>query len=536
MAAPALAVLLPAAWEGAVEDALRGAQAGPRARALLAAFHERHLPLTPRLALGLALLEGGGRPLAAPHWGAAFARMGEVLGMPGEVGQGAFWAAAADLFPEAVAEPVLRRAAAAVGLVMLFGAAGLGPVQDAPDAWALRIEAAVGRLLGDTAAMGRGFWIDAGIALHGRAIQRLRARGTVPLPPGGGLPVRPDPVLARLLLDLDPEFPPDAAPRRREVRALVRSETLRAGQRPREGGVEGIRLTRQPEDFADATLSELVLPHDVVVVKLLEEGFLVRHRPPLREPRRDLLVLGLTDAREPGPEGRALAKAGWADAVLRLQLILARMGRIACDFACAEALEGGVRAAALGPPAPLPAGVDPMRLAGDARRRLVMRSGLLPGLVDRQAPLPPAPLPQDPAACLAVLERAALAALAPAPVQRGAAPSPPPDPGGHACVVAIRTVSRSGTEGRRAVEDPDAFRSAVLAGLAPATRAQAVVLGVAWPARVEPGAALALLPARGSAAELTIDPDAPPRAALAATLGGLSAFLIGAVLDALDAG
>ena len=533
MQAVGLRIAGPEVWGGAVATA--------RAQALLAAFHERHVPLTPALAQALARLEGAALPAADQGWGRAFVRAGEALGSAALVGS-AFWAAALPVFATSVAEPILRHAAGRVGNMTLFGAAGLsvsaGPVTRA-DVGLLEI--AVNQALADVAVMGRGFWIVTGVALHGAASRAVEVKaGLARLRPGApGLPPEPDAALCRLLFETEPQFAEDRLARQRRQWARAKSMRKRSGVRPKQGGVAGIRASRRIEDFPDAVFSELILPTQVLADRLLHEGLLVRHRPPLREPKRDLLSLCFCDAQAAG-DGAALARAAWADAGLRLRLILWQLGLQRSDLLWAEAGTDGPMAAALRTEeVVLRAGLDPMQLAGPQRADMLMRSGLLPGFVDT--------LPQADALAPAegfALHLPALAALGLRALQdrtrrmhrrrQGAAERPrPADYARHLVLVCLPA---TGPEGRRAVADWPALRADLRAGLRREAAEGAVFAALLWPDRVERGArftAISDVPALARV-ELPVPDEPDPGLCLSRALGLLSGWMIDLTMEALD--
>ncbi|MGQ0566455.1 MAG: hypothetical protein ACT4OK_15485 [Gemmobacter sp.] len=519
----------------------RGLGGSARGRALLAAFHERHVPLTPALAEALARLEGAAQPGADAGWGRAYLRAGEALGIGGQVG-GAFWTAALPVFATTVAEPILRHAAGWVDTVTLFGAAPLA----APGAPVGRVEAglleaAVNNALSDVAVMGRGFWVVTGVALHGAATRAVAVKAGLARRGAGArhLAPEPDAALCRLMFETEPEFPDDRAAQQRRQRTRAKSVRKRSGIRPKEGGVAGIRPSRRIEDFPDAVFSELILPPQLLVNRLLHEGLLVRHRPPLREPKRDLLALCFCDA-QGGGDGAALAKAAWADAGLRLRLILAQRGLDRSDLVWAEA----------GPDAPLAAvmrteevvlraGLDPMLLAGPQRADMLIRSGLLPGFAD----LLPRSAALDPAEGFAP-HLPALAALGVQELQDRARPvrrrrdqvAEVPVPADYARHLVLACLPARGPEGRKALTDWTALRAEMRGHLRREVGDKTLFAALLWPDRAERGAAFTAVGDVPSLSDLTLPvPDDPdPRTCLAQMLGALSAWMIDLTLEALD--
>lgn len=518
-----------------------------RANALIRAFAERHVPLTARLAQEMARFEGTQVPVEDPGWGRGFARAGEAIGMSRVIGATAFWAGAVTDFRLSVAEPVLRRAAAECGAATLCGAAGLaadgsvGVTQD----WTRHFETHVDRLLGETDAMGRGFWIETAVCLHGAAMRSAERRaglvgrhfGRRPLSP------EPDPLLCRLMFEAEPAFPEDFRINRRKHRSHAVSVRKRSGYRPKEGGVSGIRASTQLEDLPDAMFSELMLPPELMINKLLHEGILVRHRPPFRQPKRDLLSLCLCDRRVLG-QGTGLVKAAWADAALRLQMILAQMGLQRSDLIWSERTSLGVAADVLRVEAvDLVRGLDPMLLQGESRTDRLARSGLLPGFVDTLAAT-------EPAGGLGESEESeALVALVRGGLDRlhtrfrvgtghlGKAKDVRHRPGDYFRRVVFVVLPDSHPDAGRIRTDWPSVRTGLRADLKKTIEEDAVIAVLVVPSRIVAGARFV---AGGDTVpvelqEILVPDDLPEEEALNAVLGGLSALFIQATMEAVDA-
>jgi hypothetical protein len=233
-----------------------------RAAALRAAFAERHVVLTPELAVRLAVLETAEAPTDAPLWGQAFRLAGQAVGQEQAVGRSRFWRGAVPAFHVLVAEPVLRRAMAACDGAGLAGAADLPPAHGLarPDRWQERFDGAVRQLLSGPDAMGRGFWIETAVRLQAAAWRDARSRaGHVPHRIGlHAVPPEADPLLCRLLFEAEPSFPEAFRLDSRRMRARQKSQRKRSGHRPKEGGVSGIRTSTIIDDLPDALISELI--------------------------------------------------------------------------------------------------------------------------------------------------------------------------------------------------------------------------------------------------------------------------------------
>lgn len=518
-----------------------------RASALIAAFAERHVALTPALATALAELERAEVPAESPIWGQAFRLAGQAVGQEPVVGRSRFWRGAVPAFPTLVAEPVLRRAMAASGGVGLAGAADLpvAHVTSRPDRWQARLEEIVRRFLSDTAMMGRGFWIEIAVRLQAAAFRDAQTRAGYLARRLGLQVVAPeaDPLLCRLLYEAEPEFPESFRLDIRRIRARHKSQRKRAGHRPKEGGVSGIRTSTILDDLTDALVSELVLPSRIVVDRLLHEGLIVRHRPPYRQPKRDLLVLGLADRRADGPAG-AIAKAAWADAGIRLQILLGQMGLPLSDLVWSEARSTGLSADLLRvEDAEASVDLDPIRLQGTLRAATLFRSGLMPGFTDTTGATDPIPADLDgPEELVPQLARAGLRRLQIRHrIDKGRL-GPGADiahrPSDYARRIAVVVLPSATELAQRAKADWTVVRGQLSATMARVMEEETRLIALVPPREVTVGAGFTvvgdLIP--GGIVEAVPDAEATPAEAVNRVVGLLSATLISVVLGALDAG
>lgn len=535
---------VPRLWiDGSVREwAPSGREAG-----LIQAYAERHVVLTPGLASALVALETAETQAEAPIWGQAFRLAGRFVGQEQVVGRSRFWRWAVPSFHLLVAEPVLRRAMTACNGAGLAGAADLpGPTDlPRPDRWQARFETIVRQFLSDPAMMGRGFWIETAVRLQAAAMQQAQRRA-------GHLSRRialhlvapeADALLCRLLYEAEPEFPEAFRLDSRRIRARQKSQRKRAGHRPKEGGVSGIRTSTVLDDLPDALVSELVLPKRLVVDRLLHEGLIVRHRPPYRQPKRDLLVLGLADRRADGPGG-AIAKAAWADAALRLQILLGQMGMPLSDLVWAEARATGLAADLLRvEDAEASAGLDPIRLQGALRASRLFRSDLMPGFPDTLGATDPLPVGADGQGELMVqLARSGLRRLQVRHRFQGGRLGPGADiahrPADYARRIAMIVLPAGSEFATRAGDDWTAVRGQINATLARVMEDETRVIAIIPPRDIAPGHGFAVVGdlIAGGRVDAAPDPDIPAAEAVNRVLGHLSATLISAVVEAVDAG
>lgn len=360
---------------------------GTGAMRLRDAFAQRHVPLSGALASMLERFLASRQPLLDPFWGRAFGCMAKSLGISGAVGGQSLMLNARLRFPLIVAEPVLRHAARRAGLLPLAGH-GVEPVE--PEAFQkaqASLELATQAALADPEVMGRPFWVHAALDLLQEAHRLATARARTSAAAASG---ECDPALAALIFLHPPRFDLARQHERPRRRARQVSAHRRAGIRPKEGGVAGIRQSRSLEDLPDGLFSEMIQPRMLLANKLLHEGLLVRHRPPRRDPRRDLLAVALQGADRDDGMG-LLVKAAWADAAIRLRVALSQMGLANSDLVWSQqGCDATVLDCQLSEPGlgKLP----PLLIDGRVRADMLMRSRLLPGfavLPGRTASLAP---------------------------------------------------------------------------------------------------------------------------------------------------
>ena len=391
----------------ALKDVIRDFTAfSERARVIFNHFQDRHLPITPRLAEGLAQIERLDQPALATFWGAAYERAGAAVDMQQSFGRSSIWRTAAAVFFISIAEPVLRRIADGPGGLLLVGPAKFDPSEigskgSSSDpvgefrAYAERIEASVSAAVQDPDFLGKGFWLCAGLGL----LDAMSVRpGTKRRIRGAGVFARHssfttvrrgvadvDRTLAELTILFEPDINEASKRIKRDPRPTRRAERERSGYRPKEGGVVGVVRSRRLEDLNDILHSELAMPKQIRVQRLFDEGFMVRHRPPTRRPARDLIVFGICEAKRT-TAAACLAKAAWIDASMRIRLVLAQMRTEKSEICWCEFPSIGLHVAATSAEGlNVATAANPLTINGDIRRRMILRMSLIPGIFDQKA-------------------------------------------------------------------------------------------------------------------------------------------------------
>lgn len=348
-----------------------------RAAQYMSAFHDRHVPLPPGLARSLARMETARTPAEDPRLGRAWDRASDILGHPQSLGRNEAWAPLTWSFALLIVEPLLRQAALRIGTLFLTSQTEVPETEENWESYEAKLGTELDGLLGTTEAMGAPFWAQAGVALLAafHDAKRRRARDT-----SAGtlrLPVHVGTLLPALVFVSEPELAPRTETTRPPQRMTQRAQRDRTAIRPREGGVTGILQTRRIEDINDALPSTFVVPPQLRMIRLLEEGYPITNRPPQRTPDRDLLSMAFHDDTQATPAAE-IAKAAWLDAALRLRFILSRMGQAKSELGWLD-LRLGTPASALSAAelTDIPR-LDPLQLSGQPRRRMVTSSHLFP--------------------------------------------------------------------------------------------------------------------------------------------------------------
>lgn len=351
-----------------------------RARELFDILQDRHVACSPNAAQHLAAFEREDKsPASDSYWGRAYGLAATEIGLGGKMGYASAWANLFASFVQIVAEPILREGTrrGEINLVLTIQARsreGQGAAEfQAIDAWA-------DRALSDPDEMGRGFWIAAGVSLLSAFRKQRPGRGERRRL---GLPSLPDLRLAEIVYGLEPQLEEDPIWKKIAPKPSARSNRLRVGIRPREGGVTGVLHTRRIRDLPDALPSAFVMPENLRVVKLIEEGFMIPHRPPHRRPDRDLLSMTMQAGDVAALASATLAKAAWIDAVIRLRILLANLSMVKSELGYAHLRSTGAMTAAMSLATDAPRGrLDALQIKEETRKNAVSLAGIFPDVFD----------------------------------------------------------------------------------------------------------------------------------------------------------
>jgi hypothetical protein len=383
--APVRIEILPeSVWQPRIARTSCGA--GPRRlRGFLMAIHSRHAGLTPPAAAGIlddqtSLLVAPRRPFGP--WEAMRGHVREALNAAGDPSD-RFWAeiSPAFLYSRALV-PVVHAASRQIGRSCLFGTAPSPAARRAGEDYEdyqHRFEQAFVDCLSDPGRMGTAFWDGLAFSLWSEFLVRAGSR-VLQARPDQAVPDA-DPGVIYWLRRLNPAF---SRGRQRHRPRVLHHHINPRQPRPRQGGVAGVRMSHTPDDFGDRLISEAVYPTILQLDRLLHSGYLVRHRPPPLDRRRDVLIVGLF----PGSRlyaGYSFANAAWLDAALRAAILLRRAGLVRSDIAAAAraAADGAAVATVSIERLQWLDAADPWTAGVRERFAFLRTAGWLPGFVDR---------------------------------------------------------------------------------------------------------------------------------------------------------
>ncbi|MQP66189.1 hypothetical protein GE253_12640 [Niveispirillum sp. SYP-B3756] len=397
-----ITILAPPVWQPVLQAAAAELPASVAALlpVLVDYLHDRHAGITPRMAgrLARALLQDGGPPPIGTRrgglidWSRVIDRLARGA-LPDAEPQGGRdrrrspTTVVAPAIPfvmlDRVVLPLLLAAQKRIDRCCLFGGDGHALMPDG-ESFLADYESALEAAMSDL-TMGIGgppafFWQHRGI--DAAALSRGLGAGAA----GRGLS-EADPETVALLTRLEPVLGPMQVQRTR-AQQLRRSDMQSGGVRPREGGVTGIRMSRSMDDLNDMLVSEYTNEPLMMLDRLVNSGFMVRHRPPFQQNRRDVLLVGAMPLGARDTAAR-LAKVAWIDMVARLAPLLQGGGLRLSDFIWLDGDRmGGLAhgAASLPQALSLPQSAN---LTPEERLRFVWALDWLPGLLDRRRAYPP---------------------------------------------------------------------------------------------------------------------------------------------------
>jgi len=366
------------------------------AKAILRGMHDAHLGMPANVAVELAQLVSEARAYVSQDspWSVVFERLTNELRTQGRDTHklsghrrqrvGLLLTASPFYSVLGLAKPIMALAVQQLGRNILFCEDEVAT--DVDEAmYEDYIEAIVATIKGLAASDEpklSGFWRDRALTLAGLSRQALPGQAAI-----RNLP-RIDSTTMALLETARPQVllppPPRHEPRRPPaLRAMKRLHKLK------EGGVDGIRVSRRPEEISSMLFSEYMKPRPLLADRLLNSGFLAIRREPRYEALRDVMIAALMPGELFNPVHMPILKLAYYELCLRLGFILCRHRLFNTVFRWLEGHRlGGVRDMAFGLEAMPQSGQPLLGFQPDEafRRNFLATLGWLPRFADRQAP------------------------------------------------------------------------------------------------------------------------------------------------------
>lgn len=366
------------------------------AKAVLSNMHDRHLGITPLVAADLALMIKEPRVSIRSDspWVKVFDRLiGELRPQRGErfawqsnnrqrVG---LLLSASPLYSVlGIAQPIIGLAVEHIGRNFLFceDAHGAEVTESQYEEYAQLMESTLGDLAHRQEPRFANFWRERALAMAGLSRQALPGKtGAHHLP-------RMDSLTLALIEKARPQVhlpdPPKNRPRR-----LPNARTMSRLHKLKEGGIDGIRVSRRAEDISSMLFSEYVRPKPVQADRLLNSGFLVTRREPKFESLRDVMIVALVPGELNHCVYRPLLKLAFYELAMNLGFMLCKHQLSNTVFRWVEGDQfGGLRDMAFGLESVPRKESSLLGNQPDAffRHQFLTTMGWLPQFADLQAP------------------------------------------------------------------------------------------------------------------------------------------------------
>jgi hypothetical protein len=324
-------LLSPSIWQPLMEAALLALDVQERrlAQALLATFHNRHVGITPELVATLApvLLDPALQTRAPRPWDAVIGRLlDELLATEGASSSaatlrprqrfGLLLSANPSYSALRIILPVVLAACRQLEQCCLFCADEVPATVTAAayTEYADQLSHDIGQLALQRDDPFQLFWRERSITLSSLSRQTGRAGAAAATLP------EMDPAALRLLLQLAPAI--STTQQAKKLPRLVTPLKRQRSQTRKEGGVDGIRVTRRMDDLNNILMSEFINPPLLLADRILNTGYLAIERPPERVKLRDVLIAALMPADVQQGLTGDFVKACWFDCLMQLSVLL----------------------------------------------------------------------------------------------------------------------------------------------------------------------------------------------------------------------
>lgn len=341
-------------------------------RRMLGVLHERHIGITPRLALALGdMLRPQGRALQETAWTKVVLRLTSEQGDKCTANATQVMLRSNLTFClQRIVLPLMAEACRRIGCTWLFTAEG--PADSASENEYRDYDQKLEWHLGELTLNFAMFWKERGLSLASQSLHRFhRSMERVPL-----TPIADFSVMWRLTTSAQSDPQTKA---RHHLRLHLEHQK---NERHTEGGVDGIKQTHSLSDLQNMLISERLYPLPLLADRILNSGFMAHRRPPQRERRRDTLIVGLLPGSLQGTPSTAFVKTCWCEALCRLGAYLTERGMSACEFRWIEGNPlGHWRGQSVFPKVSTHRDKDSER-----RKALLVLQAWLPSLLDVAAP------------------------------------------------------------------------------------------------------------------------------------------------------